>query len=126
MAFKAFWFIPVVALMTADRGQKMYTFALFFWMFFAGAGQLICANDTSRHLGHSFPMILYALEMLLARKEVRNGVLEVLVLLVLVNFFVPQHYIGQQTAYPFLPLPVSLFLWVFGLEPWHLRYAPWN
>jgi hypothetical protein len=92
----------------------------------AGIGQLLFSHDISRHVGHAFPVVLYSLE-LIARKKVLSGRLaEVLVILVLCNFFVPQYYIAQHNAWPFVPVPVSFLLWLLGFDPWNLPFSLWT
>ncbi|MEY4670095.1 MAG: hypothetical protein RL518_2794 [Pseudomonadota bacterium] len=125
-AFKLFWFIPLFAILTTKRGSLCSTFVVLFLMFAAGAGQLVFSHDISRHVGHAFPIILFSLELLLSRKFLGSRLSEVLLIVVFCNFFVPQYYVGQHDAWPFLPVPVSFLFWMFGLDPWHLHFNPWG
>lgn len=126
MAFKAFWFLPFLGLLAAERGSRIFTLLLFFTIFFAGAGQLIVSGDTSRHLGHAFPMILYSLELIFKKIGDDLKVLEGLTLLVVCNFLVPQCYVGRQHMIAFIPTPVSFILWLLGFDPWNLFYFQWS
>lgn len=125
-AFKIFWCLPMLALLAAPRGTRISLSIALMLMCAAGVGQLLISHDTSRHVGHAFPMLLYSLEIILRRRDWRNRVEEWLVILVLVNFLVPQYYVGQQNIWPFLPSPVSYILWLFGFNPWNLPFAPWT
>lgn len=125
-AFKLFWFLPIFAIVAAPRGTKFSLFVVLTLMCGAGVGQLLISHDTSRHVGHAFPMILYSMEILLRKKEWGWRLLECLAILVLLNFLVPQYYVGQQNAWPLLPSPVSLILWLNGFDPWNLPFAPWT
>ena len=125
-AFKLFWFLPLFALLTEERGKRLSTFVVFALMFAAGGAQLLFSHDISRHVGHAFPIVLYSLELLLCKKILGNKLTEVLVILVFCNFFVPQYYVGQQNAWLFLPVPVSYVFYMFGFDPWNLPFCPWN
>ncbi len=125
-AFKLFWFIPLIAIYFTKRGERLSTFAVFALMFAAGAGQLFFSHDISRHVGHAFPIVLYGLELLSKRKVFDTGLAELLMAIVLCNFFVPQYYIGQRNAWPFLPSPVSFVFWMLGFDPWQFSFMPWG
>jgi hypothetical protein len=125
-AFKLFWFLPIFALAAAPRGTKISLLIVLLLMCGAGVGQLAVSHDISRHVGHAFPIVLYSMEILLRRKDWGSRLIECLAILILLNFLVPQYYVGQQNAWPLLPSPVSLILWWWGFNPWNLPFAPWT
>ena len=128
-AFKLFWLLPPLAVLVVRRSERLYCAFFFFLAFMAGAGQLPVSNDTSRHLGHAFPAILLALELLgasAAAKQSQATFSRCLTWLVLFNLFVPQYYIGQASAWPFWPLPCSLLMMMFGIDPWNDPNMPWT
>jgi hypothetical protein len=125
-AFKLFWFIPLCALYLTKRGEIVATFSVFALMFAAGVGQLFFSHDISRHVGHAFPLVLYAVDLLAKRRVLDTRLAEVLMIVVLLNFFVPQYYIGQRNAWPFLPSPVSFLFWMLGFDPWRFPFMPWG
>jgi hypothetical protein len=125
-AFKIFWFIPLVAIYLSARGERCSTLTVYALMFAAGVGQLLVANDTSRLVGHSFPLILYSLELLSRKKALGDRLAEVVMIIVILNFFVPQYQVGQRSSWPFLPVPVSFLFWLFGYNPWGLPFTPWG
>jgi hypothetical protein len=125
-AFKLFWFIPLAAMVFTRRGERCSTYLTLALMFAAGGGQLLFSHDISRHVGHAFPIVLYSLELITRKKVLGDRLAEVLMIVVLCNFFVPQYYVGQHDAWPFLPVPASFLLWMFGFDPWHLQFSPWG
>lgn len=125
-AFKLFWFIPLFAILTLERKQRYHILLVFFLMYAAGVGQLFVAHDISRLLHHSFPLILFSLEVLFNKFKTSTRLQEALLILIFCNFFVPQYYIGQQSAWPFLSVPFSYFLYLLGHDPRQLHFVPWN
>ena len=125
-AFKLFWFIPLLTILTLERGKRCLTLLVLSLMYAAGVGQLFFSHDISRHVHHSFPLILFSLELALNRFKASIRLQEVLLILIFCNFFVPQYYIGQQSAWPFLSAPFSYALRLLGFDPWQLHFTPWN
>ena len=120
LAFKLFWFFPLAAVaLLAQRGSLTRAG----WLVLAVAcalAQLLFATDTSRLVGLAFPAILFGAA---ACREAwgTSRFVRRLWLLVGLNFFVPQYYIGQTTAIPYFPLPLSFLLrHVFNLDAWDL------
>jgi uncharacterized membrane protein len=70
--------------------------------------------------------VLYAVDLLAKRRVLDTRLAEVLMIVVLLNFFVPQYYIGQRNAWPFLPSPVSFLFWMLGFDPWRFPFMPWG
>ncbi len=125
-AFKLFWFLPLLAFAcTPRRGRGVLIVGL---ALTSGAGilQLLMSHDISRHVGHAFMAILLGAKQLKEVSPDRERFGRYLLLLTCANFLVPQYYVGQQSAWPFLPLPVSLLLMLFGLDPWDLPWLPWT
>jgi peptidoglycan/LPS O-acetylase OafA/YrhL len=125
-AFKLFWFLPLLAIVRTPRGSRRLLIAGLALTFCAGALQLLISHDTSRHVGHSFMTVLLGAKQLREVAPDRERFARNLLLLVAANLLVPQYYVGQQRAWPFLPLPVSLLLLLFGLDPWKLPRVPWG
>jgi hypothetical protein len=125
-AFKLFWFLPLLAIARAPRGAGKARIAGLILTFSAGFLQLLVAHDISRHMGHSFLTILLGAMYLKEVTPDHERFARRLLCLVAANFLVPQYYVGQRLAWPFLPLPVSLILLAFGLDPWRLPWIPWN
>jgi hypothetical protein len=116
-AFKLFWFLPLAGASALwARGRKMETLLLALPVLGALA-QLPLATDTSRLMGLAFPAVLLSLEPL--RDAWGMSFNKRLWTLIVLNFLVPQYYVGQHLAIYFIPLPVSLIMRVcFGIDPW--------
>jgi hypothetical protein len=125
-AFKLFWFLPLLAIARAPRDGGKAQIAGLILTFSAGVLHLLISHDTSRHMGHSFMTILLGAKYLKAVTPDQQRFARNLLVLVAANFLVPQYYVGQRRAWPFLPLPVSLLLLAFGFDPWKLPWMPWN
>lgn len=125
-AFKLFWFLPLLAIARAPKGAGKLLIAGLVLTFCAGALQLLISHDTSRHMGYSFMTILLGAKYLKEVSPDRERFARNLLLLVAANLLVPQYYVGQHRAWPFLPLPVSLLLLLLGFDPWHMPRIPWG
>jgi hypothetical protein len=116
-AFKLFWFLPLAGAATLwARGRKAETILLTLPVLSA-LGQLPLATDTSRLMGLAFPSVLLSLKPL---REVWGASFNKrLWMLILLNFLVPQYYVGQHLAIYLIPLPVSLLMrFLFNVDPW--------
>lgn len=114
-AFKLFWIFPAVAAYHYWKEKNRQQLLLFFFIISGALGQLLVASDTSRLLALAFPLILFSAIKL---KEVYGTTLftKYTFYLIIINFFIPQFYIGQSVMIPFYPLPVSLALnYCFGI-----------
>ena len=137
MAFKLFWAIPLLAVLACWRSGRRLQAGWFVLVVGGAAGQLVLAHDTSRLLGLAFPAILWGAIVLReqvlgeqgstkqgsAKQGSANLFTKALWLGIGFNFLVPQYYIGQDIAIPFLPSPVSLVMWLCGVYPWDLWWA---
>jgi len=115
--FKLFWFLPIAA--AAALWQRGRTMELILLALPVGGAlaQLVLASDTSRLMGIAFPAVLLSLAPLREHWGARFG--ERLWALILLNFLVPQYYVGQNLAIYLIPLPVSLFMRAaLGVDPW--------
>jgi hypothetical protein len=123
MAFKLFWYLPLMAAAVLLKRKDYKACALMLLPIPCALGQLLVADDTSRLLGLSFPSILLACSVL--HDEWGGDVFSKrLVALFLWNLVIPQYYIGQEIAVPMLPLPVSLLSWLFlGTNLWSLWWT---
>jgi hypothetical protein len=116
-AFKLFWFLPLAAA-TVLWARARKAEALLLTLPVLGAlAQLPLGTDTSRLMGLAFPAVLLSLTPL--REAWGAGFNQRLWMLILLNFLVPQYYVGQHLAIYLIPLPVSLLLHLFfGIDPW--------
>ncbi|MBI2570384.1 MAG: hypothetical protein HYV63_25575 [Candidatus Schekmanbacteria bacterium] len=118
-SFRAFWIVPVFAVITLLR-KRIFDMAFWICLVIACASlQLLIATDTSRLLGLAFPAVLFG------AKEIKKHAPDIpfercLWVLIIGNFIIPIYYVGQDALYPFLPLPISLLLELFGINAWQL------
>jgi len=117
-AFKLFWFFPLLTcfeFFVLGRYRDIMHLAL---IILCAMFQLILASDTSRLMGLAFPSILFSA---MALKELwgSNHFKKWIWLVIILNFFVPQYYVGQECGIPFLPSPISVILkYCIGFDPW--------
>jgi hypothetical protein len=107
MCFKLFWGLPLFAVYKKIV-TKSYkdVFTIIFAILF-GCAPLILSSDTSRIVGLSFLSILISVVFLKPLVDSKMFT-KYLIILVILNFFVPSYYIGQTNPIPFYPLPVFL------------------
>lgn len=117
-AFKLFWLFPMFAIYylwkEKDRQQL-----LFYTILLVGIlSQLLFASDTSRLMGLGFPLILFS-ALKIKQQWGRELFLKRTFYIILINFLIPQYYVGQSAMIRFYPLPSSLILkYCFGIETW--------
>lgn len=117
-AFKLFWLLHLFAVYYYWK-EKNNPQLLFFTLIMLGTlGQLLVASDTSRLIGLAFPIILFSAIKL--KQVLRTELfLKRTFYLILINFLIPQYYVGQSEMIRFYPLPSSLILKHFcGIETW--------
>lgn len=115
-AFKLFWIFPLLAAYHYWKEKNWQYLLLFLLILWGALSQLLVASDTSRLMGLAFPLILFSA---LKLKDVYGSSMftKGTFYLLLVNFCVPQFYVGQSVMIPFYPLPVSLVMrYCFGIE----------
>ncbi len=115
-AFKLFWLFPALAIFLYWKEKNKQQLLLFLLILLGALGQLVVASDTSRLLGLAFLLILFSAFKI---KETYGTALftKWSFYLILVNFLIPQFYVGQSVMIPFYPLPVLLVLkYCFGIE----------
>lgn len=120
-AFKPAWAFPLIAIAYLLQTRR-WRYALFLAAAIVLAMlQMLFVWDTSRHISLiAFVAVLFGAEVVREKWGAPRFV-RTLWVLIGFNFLVPQYYIGQATAYPFYPLPVSLILrFVFGIDAWDL------
>ncbi|MFN3402572.1 MAG: hypothetical protein ACK40G_00665 [Cytophagaceae bacterium] len=117
-AFKLFWIFPILGFYYLVKERKNEYVLLFLLVLAAALGQLILASDTSRLIGLAFPLVI-AGAVIVKQKWGEQVFLSRTAWLILINFLVPQFYVGQSVMILFYPLPVSWFLKQFlGIETW--------
>lgn len=122
-AFKLFWFFPMAAFLQLVVTKQMREAIWLCLVVTCASAQLLFATDTSRLLCLAFPAILMGAKRVRSLWG-RDMFVRRLWLIIGLNFLVPQYYIGQSTAIPFYPLPVSLVLkFVFGVDAWGLWWV---
>ena len=116
--FKLFWLFPLLAFYYHWK-EKNNEQLLFLTLVMLGTlGQLFVASDTSRLIGLAFPLILFS-AIKVIQVWGRELFLKHTFYLILVNFVIPQYYVGQSEMIRFYPLPSSLILKHFwGIETW--------
>ena len=117
-AFKLFWLFPLFAVYYFWKEKNKQQLVFFALLLIGVLGQLLVASDTSRLIGLAFPMIIYS-----AIKVKEQWGMELFFkrtfYLLLLNFLIPQFYVGQSVMIRFYPLPSSLILkHFFGIETW--------
>lgn len=118
-SFKLFWIFPLIGLAHALRRQRYAGAAWFVVVPVAAAAQMLFAFDTSRLMGLAFPCIL--LGALAARARMGAAAFGPwLWKLIGLNLLVPTYHVGGELITPLFPLPLSLLLWAFGVDPWTL------
>lgn len=114
--FKLFWLFPVFAIyyFWKEKNQEQL---LFYTILIVGVlSQLLFASDTSRLIGLAFPVILFS-AIKIKQQWGTELFLKRTFYLVLINFLIPQYYVGQSAMIRFYPLPSSLILKYFwGIE----------
>jgi len=117
-AFKLFWLVVLFAMYYYWKEKNNQQLLLFVFIILPSFGQMLLASDTSRFVGSAFPAILFG-AVKLKQQWGSELFLKRIFYLVLVNFLIPQYYVGQATMIPFYPLPLSLILkHFFGIETW--------
>lgn len=107
--FKLFWLIPVIAIVLLIKKKHYNDALLMIIIIISGIALLMLSSDTSRIIALCFPAILLGAERLKEAfpKEYFNKFLWMIIIL---NFFIPQCYVGQDNVIPLIPLPLTLFL----------------
>lgn len=106
-AFKLFWLFPMLAIYYYWK-EKNQQQLLFYTILIVGVlSQLLFASDTSRLIGLAFPVILFS-ALKIKQQWGTELFLKRIFYLVLVNFLIPQYYVGQSVMIRFYPLPSSL------------------
>ena len=117
-AFKLFWTFPFAAgyyYMKEKDTKQLIFFAL---VLLGTLAQLLLASDTSRLIGLAFPLLIFG-AMKLVEKWGTEIFLKRTFYIILINFLIPQFYVGQSVMIPFYPLPLSWILKHFyGIETW--------
>jgi hypothetical protein len=118
MVFKLAWLIPVFA--AIDLAVKKKRLDLFDLLLAAGCGlaTMIITSDASRLPALAFPAVLGGAAVLRGDVLRPPRFARALWVLVALNFFVPQYYVGQSHSVVFFPLPVALVLKACGYDPW--------
>jgi hypothetical protein len=118
MAFKLFWVIPIfAALDLAVKRRRVELFDLSLAVV-CGLATMLITSDSSRLPALAFPAVLLGAAQLRETVLTPPRFLRVLSVLVLLNLFVPQYYVGQSKPIVFFPLPVALVLRACGYDPW--------
>lgn len=106
-AFKLFWLFPAFAIYYFWK-EKNYQQLLFYTICIVGVlGQLVFASDTSRLIGLAFPIILFS-ALKIKQQWGTELFLSRTFYLIIINFLIPQYYVGQSVMIPFYPLPSSI------------------
>jgi Gpi18-like mannosyltransferase len=107
MCFKLFWGLPLIAIYKKAVVKSYKDTLTIILAIFCGCAPLVLSSDTSRIVGLSFLSILISVLIL---KPLIDGKLftRYMLILIIMNFFVPSYYIGQTNAFPFYPLPIYL------------------
>jgi len=117
-SFKLFWLFPLIAIYVSWNKKNRHQLILFSLLFFGVLLQLLFASDTSRLIGLAFPLIIFSSVKVLQFWG-RDLFLKRTFVLILINFLVPQYYVGQSTMIKFYSLPSSYILkHYFGIETW--------
>jgi hypothetical protein len=117
-SFKLFWIFPIVAFYYYLKEKNMQQLLLYSLIIVCALSQLIVASDTSRLIGLAFPIILFASSKVKEEWGKELFIKRTFYLIVL-NFLVPQFYVGQSVMIRFYPLPSSIILkYFFGIETW--------
>ncbi|MES2285459.1 MAG: hypothetical protein V4547_07205 [Bacteroidota bacterium] len=112
-AFKLFWLFPMFAIYYYWK-EKNQQQLLFYTILIVGViSQLLFASDTSRLIGLAFPVILFS-ALKIKQEWGTELFLKRTFYLILINFLIPQYYVGQSVMIRFYPLPSSLILKCFG------------
>jgi hypothetical protein len=113
--FKLFWLFPFLAIYyywKEKNGQQLLLFAM---ILIGALGQLVVASDTSRLIGLAFPVILFS-AVKIKQQWGTELFLKRCFYLILINFLIPQYYVGQSVMIRFYPLPSSLITkYFFGV-----------
>lgn len=108
-AFKLFWLFPMFAIyyFWKEKNQQQL---LFYTILTVGVfSQLLFASDTSRLIGLAFPVILCS-ALKIKQQWGTELFLKRTFYMILINFLIPQYYVGQSVMIRFYPLPSSLIL----------------
>ncbi|MES2141075.1 MAG: hypothetical protein V4511_15315 [Bacteroidota bacterium] len=117
-AFKLFWLIVLFALYYYWKEKNNQQLLLFVVIIIPSFAQMLLASDTSRFIGSAFPAILFG-AIKLKEQWGTELFLKRTFYLILINFLIPQYYVGQSVMIRFYPLPSSLiYKYVFGIETW--------
>jgi hypothetical protein len=118
MAFKLLWVIPIfAALDLAVKKRRVELFDLSLAVL-CGLATMLITSDSSRLPALAFPAVLIGAAQLRETVMTPPRFLRVLLVLVVLNLFVPQYYVGQSKPIVFFPLPVALVLKACGSDPW--------
>ena len=118
MAFKLFWFLPVLAaleLWLRKRRLELFDMSL---SVFCGLSTLLITSDESRLPALAFPALLMAAMVLRRQLSEPPRFARWLTVLLFVNLLLPQYYVGQSKPIVFFPTPVALVLKACGYNPW--------
>ncbi len=112
-AFKLFWLFPVFAIYYLWKEKNQQQLMLYTILTLGVLSQLLFASDTSRLIGLAFPVILFSASKI-KQQWGTELFLKRIFYLILINFLIPQYYVGQSVMIRFYPLPSSLILKYFG------------
>lgn len=117
-AFKLFWLFPLSAIYYYWKEKNNSQLLLFLFIIIPSLSQMLLASDTSRFVGTAFPAILFG-AIKLKQQWGTELFLKRTFYLILINFLIPQYYVGQAIMIRFYPLLSSFLLKYFwGIETW--------
>lgn len=118
MVFKLCWLVPLFAafeLAVTRRRIELFDLAL---AVACGLATMFITSDSSRLPALAFPAVLGGAASLRKNALAPPRFARALWILVALNLFIPQYYVGQSKPIVFYPLPVALVLKACGYDPW--------
>lgn len=105
-AFKLFWLFPMFAFYYYWKEKNLQQLFFYTILMVGVLSQLLFASDTSRLIGLAFPVILFS-ALKIKQQWGTELFLKRIFYLILINFLIPQYYVGQSVMIRFYPLPSS-------------------
>jgi hypothetical protein len=112
--FKLFWLFPIFAIYYFWKEKNQQQLFFYTILIVGVLSQLLVASDTSRLIGLAFPLILFS-GLKIKQQWGTELFSKRTFYLILINFLIPQYYVGQSVMIRFYPLPSTLiykyFFW---------------
>lgn len=117
-AFKLFWIFPLFAFYFYWKEKNLKQLLFYIIVISCVFSQMLLASDTSRFIGQAFPLIIFG-ALKLKEQWGKELFSKFTFYLILINFLIPQYYVGQSVMVRFYSIPSTLiFKYFLGIETW--------